>query len=88
MFKASIVEATAWRCGQRSLLLRTCWWTLVVREAVKLKQEFAGLVVPLVFEGSIQVPGGKKPWRSLKQKPRCGRSLVRLWRWTFTSREF
>lgn len=83
MFIASIVEATAWRCGQRSLLLRTCWWTLVVREAVKLKQEFAGLVVPLVFEGSIE-----KPWRSLKQKPRCAMSLARLWRRTFTSREF
>ncbi len=45
MFKASIVEADAWSCGQEVIgacpggNLRTRWWTPVVKEAVKLKKE-------------------------------------------------
>ncbi len=44
MFKASIVKASARSCGQKVIICRginleTRWWTLVVKEAVKLKKK-------------------------------------------------
>jgi len=42
-FKASIIEAAARSCGQKAVSggnLRTCWWTPVVKERVRLKEAF------------------------------------------------
>ena len=45
MFKASVVEAAARRCGQRAVgaclggNVRTHWWTPAVKEAVRLEKE-------------------------------------------------
>jgi len=86
MFKASIVEVAARSCGQKAVgaccggNLRTCWWTLAVKEAIRLKKEvFRAWLAqgsPETADGTGRPDGLRLQW-SLKQKPGCERSSGR-----------
>ncbi|KAK3529884.1 hypothetical protein QTP86_007207 [Hemibagrus guttatus] len=90
MFSSSIVDAAIRSCGRevsgagRGGNPRTQWWTLEVRDAVKLKKEsepgwLGGLWRQLRRTGR---PSELQPGWSRKQKLGSGRSLVRPWRRT------
>ena len=88
MFRAAIAEAATHSCGtkvtgaSRGGNPRTRWWTPEVKGAVKLKKEtyrsWLACGTPEAADSHWQSKRSvaRLSWR---QKPRCGRSLVRPW---------
>ncbi|KAK3522902.1 hypothetical protein QTP86_007322 [Hemibagrus guttatus] len=91
MFSSSIVDAAIWSCGRKVSGAghggnpRTQWWTLEVRDAVKLKKEsyrvWLARGTPESAEAYRQAKQTAAGW-SRKQKLGSGRSSVRAWRRT------
>ena len=85
IFKASVVEAAAVSCGHRVLGAsrggnpQTPWWTLVVREAVQLKESFRDMLsrrtteAVLVWRGHGEgLSGGSKALLDNRTPPQEG----------------
>ena len=91
MFYAVIVKAAAQSCdgkvtgASRDSNARTCWRTLEVKRTVELKKETyrRGWLVGLPRQQTLTGwPNDLRPRLSLRQKRRCGNSLVRQWKKT------